>query len=136
MISVGATVGRKSTGTGQNSDPGLKKFIEKVGLNLMVHRRLDLSQQEVAERIGIEPESVSRMENGVISPTLTRLRQFASLYQCSLESIIGEASDLPSDLNKRLSVELEELPESDRVFVTEQAIGIARYIKALLFPLT
>lgn len=137
MISVGAKVGRKSTGTGQNSDPGLKKFIEKVGLNLMVHRRrLDLSQQEVAERIGIEPESVSRMENGVISPTLTRLRQFASLYQCSLESIIGEASDLPSDLNKRLSAELEELPESDRVFVTEQAIGIARYIKALRLPLT
>ena len=120
-----------STIVGKDSDPGLREFIEKVGLNLLGHRRrLGLSQQEVAELIGIEPESVSRMENGVISPTLARLRQFATVYQCSVESIIGTASDLPGDLNNRLGVELKELPEADRVFVTEQAIGMARHIKA------
>jgi transcriptional regulator with XRE-family HTH domain len=48
-----------------------------------------LSQQQVSERIGIEPESISRIENGSVSPSLARLRQFAELYSCSLEAVLG-----------------------------------------------
>lgn len=43
---------------------------------------------------------------------------------------MGAASDMPQDLSNRLGEELRDLPEADRVFVTEQAIGIARHIKA------
>lgn len=115
----------------RREDAGFQAFLARIGRSLLAHRkRLGLSQQDVAEKIGIEPESVSRIENGVIAPTLGRLRQFAKVYSCSLEEIIGRSSDLPDDLSNRLGAELRDLPEVDRVFVTEHAIEIARHIKA------
>jgi transcriptional regulator with XRE-family HTH domain len=89
-----------------------------------------LSQQQVSERIGIEPESISRIENGDVSPSLARLRQFAELYSCSLEAVIGEASDLPADVASRIARELADLPEPDRSFVAEQTINLIAHIKA------
>jgi transcriptional regulator with XRE-family HTH domain len=62
--------------------------------------------------VGIEPESISRIENGLIAPTLVRLRQFALAYDCSLESLIAKASD--------------SLPH-----VAEQAVQTARYLQEL-----
>jgi transcriptional regulator with XRE-family HTH domain len=90
-----------------------------------------MSQQKAAELVGVEPESISRIENGVIAPTLARLRQFAAIYSCSLTSIIGETSDQVSDIALKITKELEGLTESDRVFVTNQAIMTARHIKTV-----
>jgi len=81
--------------------------------------------------MGIEPETVSRMETGVIAPTLARLRQFAAVYGCGLEAIVGQASDQLPDVAKRIATELEGLPDADRVFVIEQALATARHMKAI-----
>ena len=114
-----------------SEDPGLRPFLREVGQALVRERRsAGLSQQQVAELIGIEPESVSRMENGVIAPTLARLRQFSKVYGCSLEAIVGQASDQLPDVARRLAEELDGLPDADRTFVAEQAISAARHIKA------
>lgn len=116
---------------GQSQSPELRAFLKGIGQTLLMERRkVGLSQQQVAEKIGIEPESVSRIENGVIAPTLARLRQFSAIYGCSLEFIVGQASDQLPDVAKRLAEELEGLPDADRVFVVEQAISAARHIKA------
>ena len=113
------------------NDPGLQPFIRAVGQALLLERRkCGMSQQQVAELVGIEPESVSRIENGVIAPTLARLRQFAIIYSCSLEVIVAQASDQASDIAKKLAGELQDLPEADRTFVADQAILIARHIKS------
>jgi transcriptional regulator with XRE-family HTH domain len=114
------------------NDPDLRAFIRTVGQALLhERRRCGMSQQKAAELVGIEPESISRIENGVIAPTLTRLRQFAIIYSCSLASIVGETSDQVSDIALKLTKELEGLTESDRVFVANQAITTARHIKTL-----
>jgi Predicted transcriptional regulators len=114
------------------NDPDLRAFIRSVGQALLhERRRCGMSQQKVAELVGVEPESISRIENGVIAPTLTRLRQFAIIYSCSLTSIIGETSDQLSDIALKLTKEFEGLTESDRVFVANQAIATARHIKTL-----
>jgi transcriptional regulator with XRE-family HTH domain len=90
-----------------------------------------LSQQQVAERIGIEPETVSRIETGVIAPTLIRLRQFAKVYGCSLQGLLGRTSDTLPDLAQRIAVELNPLPPTDQRHVAEQAVATARYLQAL-----
>ncbi len=105
-------------------------FIVKIGQSLAAERRrAGWSQQTVAEKIGLEPESVSRIENGAIAPTLARLRQFARIYGCSMESLIGNASDQSPDIAKRISAELDELSESDRAFVAEQTMNLIGHIK-------
>jgi len=111
-------------------DAELRAFLRSVGSALLrLRRQAGLSQQQVAERMDIEPESVSRMETGAIAPTLARLRQFSRVYGCSLETIVGQASDQLPDIARRLAKELEELPDVDRVFITEQAIAAARHLK-------
>lgn len=105
-------------------------FIGKVGQALAAERkRLGWSQQIVAEKIGIEPESISRIENGAIAPTLARLRQFAQIYGCSMESLIGKASDQSPDIARRIASKLEELSEADRAFVAEQTMNLIGHIQ-------
>ena len=65
-------------------------FLKGVGRALVEERRrCGMSQQQVAEQIGIEPETVSRIETGAIAPSLVRLRQFARVYDCSLQGLLG-----------------------------------------------
>ena len=107
-----------------------QSFIGKVGRALAAERkRLGWSQQTVAEKIGIEPESISRIENGVIAPTLARLRQFAQVYGCSMESLIGKTSEQSPDIAKRIASKLEELSEADRAFVAEQTMNLIGHIQ-------
>jgi len=98
----------------------------------LVNQRLaqGLTQQQVAEVIGIQPESVSRIENGLIAPTLLRLRQFARLYDCSVAALLGEASDQTSDLAARLARELVDLADVDRQFVVNQMMALARHLRS------
>ena len=108
-----------------------QQLYRAVGQRLSsLRRKAGLSQQQVSEQIGIEPESISRIETGASAPSLARLRQFAELYGCSLEAIIGDASDLPADVASRIARELADLPESDRAFVAEQTISLIGHIKA------
>ena len=51
-----------------------------------------LTQQQVAERMSVEKESISRMESGKISLSLDRLQQFASIYGCSVSELLRESS--------------------------------------------
>jgi len=107
-----------------------QQLYRAVGQRLAsLRRKAGLSQQQVSERIGIEPESISRIETGASAPSLARLRQFAELYGCSLEAIIGDASDLPADVASRIARELADLPESDRTFVADQTINLIGHIK-------
>ena len=103
-----------------------RDFIQKVGQNLFTQRkRLGLSQADVAEQVGLEPESISRIENGLIAPTLSRLQQFGRVYGCSLIDLLGEASSLPRDLDNRLASVLTQLNETDRTFVIEPRFPIS-----------
>lgn len=109
-----------------------QRFIKAIGRGLLVRRiSSGLTQQQVAERVGIQPESVSRIENGQIAPTLMRLRQFAAVYDCSITVLIGEASEHPTDLALRIARELSELSETDRQFVASQAVALAWHLRSV-----
>lgn len=107
-------------------------FLRGVGRALVEERRrCGLSQQQVAEQIGVEPETVSRIENGGIAPSLVRLRQFAHVYGCSLQGLLGRTSDRLPDLAQRIASELDGLPARDQLHVAEQALATARYLQGL-----
>ncbi len=59
--------------------------LQRIGKAIARQRKLSgLTQSEVAERLNLSKESVSRMETGVISPTLARMFQFCDLFQCTI----------------------------------------------------
>jgi transcriptional regulator with XRE-family HTH domain len=55
-----------------------RKVAGQVGAAIAARRKAKgLTQAQIAEAIGVEKETVSRMENGVISLTLQRLQQMS-----------------------------------------------------------
>ncbi len=107
-----------------------KAFVGLVGASLAAERKArGMTQQYVAEKLGVEPESISRMESGVIVPTLQRLRQFADLYGCSMVSLIARSSDQASDVASRLTKELSTLQAADRMFVAEHTQALIEYLR-------
>ncbi len=122
---------QKPQATPRDTESEWKAFVKAVGATLAAERKaLGMTQQQVAERLQVEPETVSRIESGTIVPTLQRLRQFAEVYGCPMQSLIGRTSDQASDVAKRLAQDLADLAPVDRAFVAEQTQALVSHIKA------
>ena len=53
-------------------------------------KKTGLTQAQVAERISVEKETVSRLESGKISLTVDRLQQLALIFGCSVNDLLKE----------------------------------------------
>ncbi|KWO50047.1 helix-turn-helix domain-containing protein [Burkholderia territorii] len=73
-----------------------------------------LTQEEVAERLGIGNEAISRIERGVVMPTVARLVELAQVFQCNVAELLTEASNRPDDQAHHLSQLLTKLSHQDR----------------------
>ncbi|MFM9928397.1 helix-turn-helix transcriptional regulator [Variovorax sp. H27-G14] len=78
-----------------------------------------LSQEDVAEKLGIGQEAVSRTERGVVVPSLQRLSEFAFVFGCGVDELILPTSALPKDQAVWLSKRLGDLRPADRDLVME-----------------
>ncbi|WP_423391470.1 helix-turn-helix domain-containing protein [Burkholderia sp. LMG 21824] len=78
-----------------------------------------LTQEDVAEGLGIGLEAVSRMERGVVIPTVVRLFELADIFQCDAADLLTEASSRSSDQASHLSRLLSRLSTSDRTLMLE-----------------
>lgn len=95
-----------------------KSLSQVVGGNIARRRHeLGLTQMVLAERLGIGQDALSRMEKGMISPKIARLRNLADILECSVESLFREQDDdmdaylaeltgllLPLNQHKRVAV--------------------------------
>lgn len=77
----------------------------------------DLTQEDVAERLGIGPEAVSRLERGVGSITAERLVVLAEMFGCRSDQLLLGASKRPEDQAGALWGMLEGLSVEDRDFI-------------------
>ncbi|AVS76986.1 transcriptional regulator [Paracidovorax avenae] len=80
---------------------------------------LGLTQDQVSEALGIGPEAVSRIERGVVLPSLPRLVELAELLQCSVEYFLGKNTGLVDDSARIISERLKKLSREDRRYVLE-----------------
>ena len=68
-----------------------KELTRIFGLNLQCRRkRLHMTQEMLAERIGIGQQSLSRMERGGIAPKFERLQDIADALQCSVMELFND----------------------------------------------
>lgn len=88
-----------------------------------------MTQDQVAEALEIGPEAVSRMERGIVTPSLVRLVQFAELFKCPVEMFFNKATGLTDDNANAIAQLLEKLNRADRQFVLELVEKTCEYLK-------
>jgi transcriptional regulator with XRE-family HTH domain len=80
-------------------------------------KKANLTQAKVAEHLGIEPATVSRIETGNISPTLERLEQFSQLFNCPVVTFFRNVTDDADSTAQTLSDMLRPLTKEQRDIV-------------------
>lgn len=81
--------------------------------------RCGLTQEEVAERLGVGNEAVSRIERGVVIPNIVRLLEFAAIFSCEAAELLTEVSSRPDDQANRISRLLTPLSHDDRQLILD-----------------
>lgn len=93
---------------------------EAVGRAIARQRvRSGLTQEQVAERLGIGNEAVSRIERGIVMPNIARLLDFAAIFGCDAVELLTEASPRADDQALRISRLLASLDTADRQLVVD-----------------
>lgn len=54
-----------------------------------LRKRRGYTQVQVAERLGVKPNTISRYESGILTPSLEVLIEFAAMYNTSLDDLVG-----------------------------------------------
>ena len=97
-----------------------KQLAEFVGQAIARQRiRSKLSQEQVAEKLGIGSEAVSRIERGVVMPNIERLIELATVFGCETADLLTEGSTRQEDQARRLQGLLSTLSQDDRALVLE-----------------
>jgi transcriptional regulator with XRE-family HTH domain len=99
----------------------LKQLAQTVG-KAIAHRRKanGLKQEELAERLGIGNEAVSRIERGTVMPTIARLAELAEIFECNIAELLTESSNRSCDQASHLNELLSKLEVNDR----EMLVGV------------
>lgn len=100
---------------------------QQIGQMIAKRRRaLGLTQDELAERLSMGREAVSRLELGKTSLSVPRLMQLSEVLRCGLAELLTDFSSRPSDQGHKLGLLLAPLSDADRQFVlvsTEKLIS-------------
>lgn len=91
-------------------------------------KMLGMSQEFLAEQVGISQESLSRMEKGVIAPRFERLQLFADALKCPIADLFCA----PQDVNDRASAIAKVIAPLSEEGQSELMHIIARMVSLVL----
>jgi len=80
---------------------------------------MTLTQEQLAQRLGVEPETISRFERGATLPSLNTLEKIAGLLHVRVADLLDEAAPTPDDVALKIHAWIAQLNEQDRDFVVE-----------------
>ncbi|MDM5074978.1 helix-turn-helix domain-containing protein [Aeromonas media] len=102
------------------TDINFEWLAKRVGKTVARQRQLaGLTQEQVAEYLGIGMAAISRMERGLVVPTIVRLAELAELFGCELADLLRETSNRPTEQSIVLSQQLARLDDADRTLLLE-----------------
>ena len=111
-------------------DDNMTSITKRVGLNLAkVRQEARLTQEDLAGKVGVEPETVSRIERGTTDPSLKRLEQFANAIGIGVEVLIGESEKEPLSAAQMISAHLQPLKKEDQDFVVQQLLLLCKHLE-------
>jgi transcriptional regulator with XRE-family HTH domain len=93
---------------------------KRLGGNIAARRKARRwSQEELAERLGVASETVSRFERGATLPSLLTLQRLGSKLRTPIADLLAEALAAPDDQAATISTWISELPPRDREFLLD-----------------
>lgn len=95
------------------------KLAEKLQL---IRKKNGLSQEELAEKLGISRQAISKWESGQSTPDLNKLIILSELYNVTIDSLVKESDDF--DIVKRKETNNREKQEAEKVGNKETQIII------------
>lgn len=105
-------------------------FAKQLGANIAKYRQQNgLTQEQLAELLGIGNEAVSRIERGVSMPSLMRLVEFANVFQCGIKDLFTDSNVTEKDQMEFLSTLLSKAHPKDRHFVIEMVENLINHLK-------
>jgi transcriptional regulator with XRE-family HTH domain len=106
------------------------QFGQQLGHNIAQRRRaLSWTQAELAERVGVEAETVSRFERGATLPSLPKLEQLARALKTRSAELLAESSTERTDQAIRIAAWLDGVADRDRAFVVEQIKRLCDHLR-------
>lgn len=98
-----------------------KNIAKLLGENISAARRaIKKTQAEIAEQVGIDTVSLSRIERGSVTPSIATLDRIANALNVPLGRLFDGISPGVKDLSDRIASTLENLPEKKRKFLLKQ----------------
>ena len=102
------------------TDINVDELAKAVGRAIARQRQKSgFKQEQVAEHLSIGLEAVSRMERGLVVPTIVRLAELAQLFDCDIAELLRESSNRPTDQGVVLAQHLARLNSADRSMLLE-----------------
>ena len=109
-----------------------KDIAVRIGKNIANARKVaKRTQEEVAEKLEIDTGSLSRMERGVILPSVPMLDKISDELNVSLWQLLGTASLSSAVLTENIQSLLEQLDIPERRFLLEQIEGWVKQLVAM-----
>lgn len=110
-----------------SSDSSLPK---RLGGNIADRRKaLGWTQAMLAERMGMEPESISRFERGATLPSLATLEQLAALLNTTIADLLAECPEEAYTEAQRISALLSDLAPDARASVLDVVERVCGLLK-------
>lgn len=103
---------------------------KRLGKNIAENRKgIGWTQANVAEKLGVDTETISRFERGASLPSLVTLEKLAHALNTTISDLLEEDSvRLHDDQAGIVSAWLSGLKEKDRLFVTEWVKQTCRHL--------
>lgn len=93
---------------------------QRLGQCIARHRKLrGLTQEELSERLTIDPKSMARIERGAVLPSLQRIFELSEALDVSFAQLMGEGSHRDQELVDWLAHRIKGLSEQDRARIVD-----------------
>lgn len=110
-------------------DKAGRELGKRLGKNIAESRKgIGWTQANVAEKLGVDTETISRFERGVSLPSLVTLEKLAHALNTTISDLLEEGFVEHHDQAEVVSAWLSDLKEKDRLFVTELVKQTCRHL--------
>lgn len=104
-------------------------FSKQLGVNIAKYRQAQgLTQEQLAEKLDLGNEAISRIERGVAMPSLMRLLEFSKIFHCNVADLLYEGSTQKDDI-EYIALLLKDLSDNDRQFSIKMLEQLVIHLK-------
>lgn len=110
------------------------KFGEKLSF---LRKQQDMTQQELAERLGVSRQAVSRWEQGTAKPSTENLISIGKLFHVSVDALVNESVQLQTESTVQVAVveEKEGVEEEKELIEKPHRNGILKLVGTVILAI-